>query len=335
MADGDRDELAALIRGWTVHFDWARESGATSLRRRGAPSLPPIGQSANASTVSVAAVRDETAPLQRAASPATPPTAPVSAPAPSAPKSVAAQAAPVAATVGAPEVDRVRATPSPPTAAPPSSSDATALFSDPKPIWGPVTTSEERKKSLALIEDEARACRRCRLCDGRTQSVFARGNHDAELFFVGEAPGADEDRIGKPFVGAAGKLLDRILAAMRMTEDDVYIANVAKCRPPNNRPPEPDESMACGPFLERQIELVRPRVIVSWGRTPTSFLLKKSESMSRLRGRWHEYMGVPVLVTWHPAYLLRNPDAKRDTWADMKLVLEKLGRPVPAGRSDG
>ncbi len=191
---------------------------------------------------------------------------------------------------------------------------------------------EARVRALAVVEDEARACTRCKLCSGRTQAVFARGNPEAELFFVGEAPGADEDRIGKPFVGAAGRLLDRILAAMGMSEDDVYIANVAKCRPPNNRPPEDDEAAACGPFLDRQLTLVRPKVIVSWGRTPTRYLLKKNESMSKLRGNWYAVDGVPVLPTWHPAYLLRNPDAKKDTWADMKRVVEKLGRALPNPR---
>lgn len=312
MADADRDELAALIRGWTAHFEWGRESGAMALRRRGVASLPPVGEPTRAPSASVS-----TAP-----SVAREPALPTAAPIASTPAVVTAPARVVTPT----PVPRSESAQPPPSATKP-------LFDEPKRAFGPAVFGEERVRSLAIVEEQARACRSCRLCEGRTQAVFARGNPQAELLFVGEAPGADEDRIGKPFVGAAGKLLDRILTAMRMTEEDVYIANVAKCRPPNNRPPEPDEAAACGPYLERQIELVRPKVIVAWGRTPTSFLLKKTESMSRLRGRWHEYMGVPVLVTWHPAYLLRNPDAKKDTWADMKLVLEKLGRAAPASRT--
>jgi len=193
-----------------------------------------------------------------------------------------------------------------------------------------VLRGQERVRALRVLEDEARACRRCRLCEGRTQAVFSRGNCEAELFFVGEAPGADEDLVGKPFVGAAGRLLDRILAAMGLSEDDVYIANVVKCRPPGNRTPHDDEAAACGPFLDRQLALVRPNVIVAWGRTPTRYLLNTSEPLSKLRGNWYSFNGIAVLPTWHPAYLLRNPVAKKDTWADMKRVLEKLGRPLPA-----
>lgn len=117
---------------------------------------------------------------------------------------------------------------------------------------------------------------------------------------------------------------------MGMSEDDVYIANVVKCRPPNNRPPEDDEAASCGPLLDRQLAIVRPKVIVAWGRTPTRYLLRRNDSMGKLRGNWFELDGVPVLPTWHPAYLLRNPDAKKDTWADMKRVLDKMGRALPA-----
>ncbi|MBL8678441.1 MAG: uracil-DNA glycosylase [Myxococcales bacterium] len=310
MADADRDELAALVRGWTAHFEWGRESGAIALRRRGGASLPTAGEA------------------PRVAAPVETPRVPAAVEAPS-PAPVAHVVAPQPPRAP-PIVEVAKPSPAP---TPPAQAETRPLFEEPRRTFAPVVYAEERARLLTVVEDQARECRSCRLCEGRNQSVFARGSTNAELFFVGEAPGADEDRIGKPFVGAAGKLLDRILAAMKMSEDDVYIANVIKCRPPNNRPPEPDEAAACGPFLERQIELLRPKVIVAWGRTPTSFLLKKTESMTRLRGRWHEYMGIPVLVTWHPAYLLRNPDAKKDTWADMKLVLEKLGRPAPTGRA--
>jgi DNA polymerase len=299
MSNGEREELAALVRGWSAYFEWARESGAALLSRTEGVSL-------------------RATPIADAAPPA---------------ETIAPTLAP--ATVGAPAESSKRATVTAPPSVESLPRETIASPERAKPaetilIPTALLRGQERVRALSVLEDEARACKRCRLCEGRTQAVFSRGNCEAELFFVGEAPGADEDRVGKPFVGAAGRLLDRILAAMGMSEDDVYIANVAKCRPPNNRPPEDDEAAACGPFLDRQLALVRPKVIVAWGRTPTRYLLKKSESMSKLRGNWYSFDGVPVLPTWHPAYLLRNPDAKKDTWADMKRVLEKLGRPLPA-----
>lgn len=313
MSDGEREELAALVRGWSAYFEWARESGAAALSRtegislrstrEPAPSDPPIEPSATTTAQPVTRTPTPAPGVSPVA------TAPVSAAVPAKPTTSSAVSAPSA-------LDR---------------SDERAQKPAPlPPVSSVVLRGEERVRALAVIEEEARACKRCRLCEGRTQAVFSRGNCEAELFFVGEAPGADEDRVGRPFVGAAGRLLDRILSAMGLSDDDVYIANVAKCRPPNNRPPEDDEAVACGPFLDRQLALVRPKVIVAWGRTPTRYLLKKSESMSKLRGNWFAVGGVPLIPTWHPAYLLRNPDAKKDTWADMKRVLEKLGRAVPA-----
>ncbi|MFO0558444.1 MAG: uracil-DNA glycosylase family protein [Polyangiales bacterium] len=312
MSDGEREELAALVRGWSAYFEWARESGAASLSRTEGISL-------RATLSTEAATPAE--PVAQPSAAARPQPAPV---APSSPAPVARLAE-----------DSPRVSVSAPSRVEPPQREPVASIERPAPAPPTVVTAapvhgEHRLRALSVLEDEARACKRCRLCEGRTQAVFSRGNCEAELFFVGEAPGADEDRVGKPFVGAAGRLLDRILTAMGMSEDDVYIANVAKCRPPNNRPPEDDEAAACGPFLDRQLALVRPKVIVAWGRTPTRYLLKKTESMSKLRGNWYSVDGVPVLPTWHPAYLLRNPDAKKDTWADMKRVLEKLGRPLPA-----
>jgi DNA polymerase len=186
-----------------------------------------------------------------------------------------------------------------------------------------------------VLQEEVRACQKCRLHAQRTQTVFARGNPFAKLMFVGEGPGREEDLQGAPFVGAAGQLLDKIIGAMGLREEEVYIANVVKCRPPNNRVPEPDEMASCGPYLNAQLANVRPEVVVALGKTAASYLLGTSASMSRLRGRWHSWRGIPLLATWHPAYLLRQPEAKRDTWEDMKLVLARLGRPVPraGGRS--
>ncbi len=190
---------------------------------------------------------------------------------------------------------------------------------------------------LRVIQDEVRACHRCKLASTRTQTVFARGNPGARVCFIGEGPGAEEDRTGLPFVGAAGQLLDRIIAAMRLTEEQVYIANVVKCRPPNNRVPDHEEMSACTPFLLRQMEVVKPDVIVALGKTATAFLLESNASLSTMRGRWHSWKGVPVMPTWHPSYVLRVREEPRSTaraevWSDMKLVLERLGLPVPAPR---
>jgi DNA polymerase len=185
------------------------------------------------------------------------------------------------------------------------------------------TTLEELRSALG-------ECDRCKLCSGRTNIVFGVGNPHADLMFVGEGPGQDEDEQGVPFVGRAGQLLTRIISnGMGLTRDDVYIANVVKCRPPNNRNPEPDEIVACEPFLQRQIAIVKPRAIVTLGKFATQVLLRERTPISKLRGRWHEYRGVPVMPTFHPAYLLRTPSDKRVVWGDIQLVMERLGLPLP------
>jgi uracil-DNA glycosylase len=166
------------------------------------------------------------------------------------------------------------------------------------------------------------ACTRCKLCkQGRSQVVFGVGNPNAQLMFVGEAPGADEDRLGEPFVGRAGQLLTKIIEAIQLQRSDVYIANVIKCRPPENRNPEPDEIATCEPFLHHQIDLIRPRVIVALGTFAAKALLKTDSPISRLRGRVHDFRGgTKLIATFHPAFLLRSPDRKRDVWEDMKKV---------------
>ena len=186
--------------------------------------------------------------------------------------------------------------------------------------------------ALQAIREDLGDCQRCRLAGGRKTIVFGQGNPRAELMFVGEGPGADEDEQGLAFVGRAGQLLtDIIEKGLKMRRADVWIGNVVKCRPPQNRNPEPDEVLACQPFLERQIEAIRPRVIVGLGKFGGQWLLKTAEPISRIRGRVGEYRGIPVVPTWHPAYLLRNPAAKKDVWEDMKTVLRLLDRPVPGG----
>ena len=178
-------------------------------------------------------------------------------------------------------------------------------------------TAEER---LRLIREELGDCTRCRLHGGRTTLVFGVGNPDAALMFVGEAPGRDEDLQGIPFVGRAGQLLTRIIEAIDLRREDVYIANVIKCRPPDNRNPQPDEVRTCEPFLFAQIDAIRPRVIVAMGSFAARTLLRTEDAISRLRGRVYEFRGARLIPTFHPAFLLRSPDRKRDVWEDMKKV---------------
>jgi uracil-DNA glycosylase len=169
-------------------------------------------------------------------------------------------------------------------------------------------------------------CRRCRLCEQRTQVVFGVGNPSARLMFVGEGPGEDEDLRGEPFVGRAGQLLtDMIEKGMGLRRQDVYIANVVKCRPPGNRNPQKDEIAQCSPFLRRQVALVRPEVIVALGTFAAQTLLRSEATIGKLRGAWHEYEGIPLRPTYHPAYLLRSPEQKKPAWEDLKAVLERLG----------
>jgi DNA polymerase len=182
--------------------------------------------------------------------------------------------------------------------------------------------------SLSQLEAVAKQCTKCRLHRGRTQVVFGVGNPRAALMFVGEAPGRDEDLQGEPFVGRAGQLLTRIIEAIGLRRRDVYIANVIKCRPPNNRNPQEDEIARCEPYLMRQIELVRPRIIVALGTFAAQTLLKTAAPISQLRGRFHTYHGVKVMPTFHPAFLLRNPERKRAVWEDMQAVQRELRQVV-------
>jgi uracil-DNA glycosylase len=177
---------------------------------------------------------------------------------------------------------------------------------------------------LASLRAAAEACTRCRLAQGRQKVVFGSGNPAAELMLIGEAPGAEEDKQGLPFVGAAGELLTKIIQAMDMRREDVYIANILKCRPPGNRDPQPDEIAACRGFLERQIELVQPKVIVALGRIAAQALLGNDGPLGQMRGQWYRVRGIPAMVTYHPAALLRNQGLKRPTWEDMQQVRDRL-----------
>jgi DNA polymerase len=188
----------------------------------------------------------------------------------------------------------------------------------------PAIAISPRKETLEEIQADLGLCTRCRLSEKRTTIVFGTGNARAELMFIGEGPGHEEDRQGLPFVGAAGQLLTKIIEAIDLNREAVYIANVVKCRPPNNRDPEPDEVEACRPFLDRQIDAVKPKVICALGRVATLNLLRTDESITRLRGRIFTYRGAKLVPTYHPAFLLRYPAKKRECWEDMKLVRRLL-----------
>ena len=178
---------------------------------------------------------------------------------------------------------------------------------------------DERREALKLVYQQARGCTNCpELAATRTQVVFGAGHADADLMFVGEAPGADEDAQGVPFVGRAGQLLTKMIEAINLRREDVYIANVIKCRPPGNRNPEPDEIAQCEPFLFQQIEAIKPKVIVALGSFAAKTLLRSDESISRLRGRIYDFRGAQLIPTFHPSFLLRSPDRKRDAWEDLK-----------------
>jgi DNA polymerase len=180
--------------------------------------------------------------------------------------------------------------------------------------------------TLADIRAEVGDCRRCKLHATRNKIVFGNGAPDAPLVFVGEAPGADEDRIGDPFVGKAGELLDKMIEAMGWSRQTVYVANTLMCRPPGNRNPQPDETTACQPFLWAKLGCIRPRIVVALGRPAANLLVGRDAPISALRGRFHDHRGVKVLPTFHPAYLLREPERKRDAWSDLKLVIAELDR---------
>jgi DNA polymerase len=228
----------------------------------------------------------------------------------------------------------------PPFPLPAQSGSQSALFAAPEPARAaeqekpppePAREPVERARRLAVLAETVKGCTRCALAAGRTQTVFARGTGSSRLMFVGEGPGADEDIQGFPFVGKAGQLLDRMIVAMGFTRDEVYVANIVKCRPPNNRKPEPEEMAACLPYLGEQIDLVQPEVIVALGATAVQGLFGTGEGIMRIRGRWRLYRGkVPVMPTFHPAYLLRTPTAKREVWEDLQAVLRQMGRVAPS-----
>lgn len=229
-------------------------------------------------------------------------------------------------TAAAPSPARASATPAAPQVAEPPAAfargQASGPASGPASDLGGTATPEEVAARIA-------ACTRCGLHATRTRTVPGVGRMNPDILFIGEAPGADEDAQGIPFVGRAGQLLTRMIEAMGYTRDEVFIANILKCRPPGNRPPTPEEMEVCLPFLRRQIALVKPKVIVALGTTSVQGLLRTTAKISSLRNQWHAFEGIPLMPTFHPSYLLRFPAAKRDVWIDLQAVLKHLGRTPP------
>lgn len=190
---------------------------------------------------------------------------------------------------------------------------------------------QEKQHALGLLETQVAACVACReLASTRTQTVFGVGHSEPSVCFIGEAPGSDEDKQGQPFVGRAGQLLDRILKACRWQRDEVYIANILKCRPPNNRTPLPQETGNCMPYLINQLRIIKPRTICALGGVASQTLLDTPTPIGKLRGKFHDFDGIPLLCTYHPAYLLRNPSQKVAVWQDMKMLMKHLGQPLPS-----
>lgn len=229
----------------------------------------------------------------------------------------------------------------PPSATPPATPSTPRLSAAPIPDPAPSTATEPatREQKIALLkaiqEQEVAACTRCGLCQGRTHAVFGEGDPDARLMFIGEGPGQREDELGRPFVGRAGDLLAKMITAMGLTREQVYITNVVKCRPPNNRTPSPDEVATCWPYLQRQIQIIRPQVIVTLGGPATKTILDTKDGITRLRGKWHQFPGidppVAVMPTFHPAFLLRQytEENRGRVWSDLQAVMQRLGMGKP------
>ncbi len=206
-----------------------------------------------------------------------------------------------------------------------------------EPITSPVLPRAEKIVRLQTLDQQSVSpCTKCRLHEKRTRTVFGEGDPDAAIMFIGEGPGENEDLQGRPFVGKAGQLLDKMINAMGLRRDQVYICNIVKCRPPNNREPAPDETATCTPYLIEQIETVRPQAIVTLGKPASQFILQSKLSMSKLRGVWHSWRGIRVMPTYHPAYVLRQytRQTREAVWSDLKQVLDALGMSIPSRRGE-
>ena len=313
----DREELAAIARDLRGHLDWLRENGVREVPK--AAASPP-GAKGVAGALPAASSAAE---------------APASSP-------VSLRAA-VRAAVGAPEKRSIAPPPAAVTAPPApvvQNAAVNAVVAPKAPEPAAVLAAEPAPRSLEQIRAELGDCRRCKLHQKRRNIVFGVGSSTAELVFVGEGPGADEDAQGIPFVGAAGQLLTKMIEAMGFKRDEVYICNVVKCRPPGNRDPEPEEIEACEPFLKAQLALLKPKAIVTLGKFATLTLLREPNgSITRMRGQWRKYQAIPLMPTFHPSYLLRQktPDEvnreKRKVWEDLQQVMKLLGKAPPAKKA--
>jgi uracil-DNA glycosylase family 4 len=312
MADDPNDEKQFLIRSLRQQLESlgragldrvpAPPSGAAPIYRHSVPSIPHSGEPAYGKS---GGENDAVAHPQ-----------PQAAPAASAPIAMAPSGLPV----------------KPPRAEPPPPSLA-VLFGSSGFDQPPVPACD-RPAVLAGLAGEVAVCRRCpHLAETRTQTVFGTGKAETRLMFIGEAPGADEDRIGEPFVGRAGQLLtDMITKGMGLSRDQVYIANILKCRPPENRNPTPEETDNCFPYLEQQIAVIRPEFICLLGKVAVQAVLNSTQSMGKMRGKWHRYRGIPTLATYHPSYLLRMPSAKKDAWEDLQMLMKEMGIVRPSSK---
>ncbi len=287
------EEAAEVAEETLRHLAWLRSAGVIEVPH---PALPPP-------------VPVEPAPARQVPAASRPSPAPR-------PRSAEPSGAPQAGTPATPDLAAA-----PPRSASSPVTEAAATYSASDKGCG--------SEALLAIRRDLGECTRCKLAGGRTHLVFGVGNPRAELLFVGEGPGADEDQQGEPFVGKAGQLLTKMIEAMGFRREDVYIANVVKCRPPGNRNPEPDEIAACEPFLRAQIAALSPRVIVALGKFAAQTLLRDPTPITKLRGRWSSYDGVKLMPTFHPAYLLRSPEEKKRAWEDLQLVMKELGRSLP------
>lgn len=305
-----RQELTELVRHAHAWVAWLKDSGLDEAQLEGDPDALLRAPSPGARSV---ATRPPSAARAQAGAARPARRAEPAAPAPATPPPHAAPA--VAARVEGPAQDDTQVDPA---------QDDPAQ-DDPA----------ERHRRLAVLAEEVSRCTKCRLHESRTHTAFARGNPDGDVVFIGEGPGFDEDQQGIPFVGRAGQLLDKMVAAMGYERDEVYVANIVKCRPPDNRKPEPDEVEACAPYLEEQLALVRPKVMVALGATGVQGLIGTTMGITRMRGQWKLYKGrTPLMPTFHPAYLLRQPAKKREVWSDLKQVMKRLGKEPPAKKRD-
>lgn len=205
------------------------------------------------------------------------------------------------------------------------------------PFLAPVLSRQEKIERLSAMNlKEVSVCRKCRLCETRTNTVFGEGDPDAKILFIGEGPGENEDLQGRPFVGRAGDLLNKMIAGMGLKREQVYIANIVKCRPPGNRVPAPDEVETCTPYLVRQLEIIRPQVIVTLGLPSSKYMLQSKLSMGKLRGQWHDWRGIKLMPTYHPAFLLRayTEENRAAVWSDLKKVMVEVGLPIPPARAN-